>query len=216
MDLRHLPHVTARLRVNSCALAGIAGGAAVARFVPWQLASLVGWCVASAMLLLWIWFEVWPLDDDHTRQRSTMEDSSRGAAVIITTSASVVSLVGVVLGLVKARHVAQPYEALLTIASVLTVVLSWSVLHTMYALRYAHIYYTEPVGGVDFHADPERPDYRDFLYLSFTIGMAFAVSDTDITARNIRHTVTRHSALSYFFGAVIIGLTINVMAGWVH
>jgi uncharacterized membrane protein len=204
------------MRVNTCAVVGIAVGFAASPFVPWQLAVLVGWCGQASLLLGWVWLEVTPLNDDATRARSTVEDNSRTAAAITSITASAISIGGVVVGLAKARHVHEPYEALLTVFSILTVLLSWSVVHTMYALRYAHLYYSDTPGGIDFHADPERPDYRDFLYLSFTIGMAFAVSDTDITSRKVRHTVTRHSVLSYFFGAAIIGLTINVMAGWVH
>jgi uncharacterized membrane protein len=103
----------------------------------------------------------------------------------------------------------------LTVMAVLAVAVSWVVVHTMYALRYAHLYYREQPGGIDFH-DDEAPDYRDFGYLAFTIGMSFAVSDPDINDRTIRRTVTEHALVSYVFGAIIVGLTINVMAGFIR
>jgi uncharacterized membrane protein len=131
------------------------------------------------------------------------------------TTASVVSLAGMAMGLIKARQSTQPLEAVLTVVAVLTVALSWCVVHTMYTLRYAHLYYRDPVGGISFHTD-QPPDYHDFAYLAFTVGMAFAVSDTDLTGRQIRRTCTRHALVSYLFGAVIVGLTINVMAGFVR
>jgi uncharacterized membrane protein len=87
--------------------------------------------------------------------------------------------------------------------------------HTMYTLRYAHLYYRDPEGGIDFNTD-ELPNYHDFAYFAFTIGMSFAVSDTNVMGSKVRHTVTRHALLSYLFGAIIVGTTINVMAGFVH
>ena len=131
------------------------------------------------------------------------------------TVAAVFSLVGMALGLAKARQVHHTMEVLLTVMAVVAVAVSWAVVHTMYALRYAHLYYREQQGGIDFH-DDGPPDYRDFGYLAFTIGMSFAVSDPDIIDRTIRRTVTEHALVSYVFGAVIVGLTINVMAGFIR
>ena len=98
-------------------------------------------------------------------------------------------------------------------ARCLTVVLSWAVVHFVFALRYADEFYTAPIGGIDFKAEPEyAPDYRDFAYVAFTVGMTFQVSDTDIQIRVIRRTVMTHALLSYLFGAVILAVTINVIA----
>ena len=84
-------------------------------------------------------------------------------------------------------------------------------LHTLFTLRYARIYYTQK-GGIDFNqTDPPR--YSDFAYFSFTLGMTFQVSDTDITTATIRATVLRHALLSFVFGSVILATTINLVAG---
>jgi uncharacterized membrane protein len=79
-------------------------------------------------------------------------------------------------------------------------------------LRYARLYYADPVGGVDFNEDV-RPDFSDFAYLAFTIGMTYQVSDTDLTNRRIRRTALRHALLSFLFGTVIVAMTINIVAG---
>jgi len=79
------------------------------------------------------------------------------------------------------------------------------------ALRYAGLYYRDGE-GVDFNEDDD-PDYRDFAYLALTIGMTFQVSDTDLKTKAIRHTAIRHALLSYLFGAVVIAMVINVVAG---
>ena len=167
---------------DACALFGGAAGLVSAFLVPWQLAVLIGWDVMATVLLVWIWAEIGPADAAATQRWSGPEDSSHAAALVVMTAASVVSLAGMALGLIKARQSTQPLEAVLTVMAVLTVVLSWCVVHTMYTLRYAHLYYRDPEGGISFHTD-QAPDYHDFAYLAFTVGMAFAVSDTDLTGR---------------------------------
>jgi uncharacterized membrane protein len=97
---------------------------------------------------------------------------------------------------------------------VLTVVLSWTVVHTVYMLRYAQLYYARGGKGVEFNGG-EPPDYRDFAYLAFTIGMTYQVSDTDLTTKPIRRTATHHALLSYLFGTVVVAMTINVVASLV-
>lgn len=207
-----LRRFSARTRVNTSALVGLAVGVLVGLAAPWQLALLVGWDVTALVLLTWIWLEVFPCDAKQTRLRATAEDSSRTTAVVVMVTASTVSLVAVALGLAKAKNVGTAMEWTLTVSAVLTVVLSWCLVHTMFALHYAHVYYTPPVGGIEFLGGGE-PDYQDFGYLSFTIGMAFALSDTPVPNRLIRRSVTHHAFVSYLFSAVIIGLAINVTAG---
>jgi len=83
----------------------------------------------------------------------------------------------------------------------------------VFALRYAHVWYTEPHGGIDFKTKgAESPDYVDFAYTAFTVGMTFQVSDTDITQRAMRREVLRHALVSFLFGAVILATTVNVIA----
>ncbi len=216
MSPRLAQQVSARRRMYVCAAEGVGVGAVIALFAPWQFASLVGWCFAAAVLLMWITGEIRHADAERTRAWAAPEDNSHRGSGIVITVAAVVSLVGTALGLVKARQVDQPWQTLLTVASVLTVTLSWCVVHTMYGLRYAHLYYRERPGGIDFHDEDGAPDYGDFMYLAFTVGMSFAVSDPDITERSIRRVVTEHALVSYLFGAVIVGLTINVMAGFIR
>jgi uncharacterized membrane protein len=208
-------HVSARRRVNLSALAGVAVGSAVALIVPWQLALLSGWNAMAATLLVATWRQIWHADAELTRRLSLAEDDSRRTAHVVMTVTAVVTPVAMAFGLAKAHHVGQPMAAVLTVFSVVAVVLAWTLVHTLYTLRYAHFYYLEPVGGFDFHAD-ELPDFRDFAYVAFTVGMSFAISDTDVQGRKLRRSVTGHALASYLLGAVIVGLTINLIAGFVH
>jgi uncharacterized membrane protein len=100
---------------------------------------------------------------------------------------------------------------------VLTLLLSWLMLQTTFAFRYAHEFYTispgrnDPDGGLTFPDEPE-PDYFDFLYFSLVLGMTFQVSDVQITARKLRRLAALHGLLSFLFNAVIIALTVNIAA----
>ncbi len=113
--------------------------------------------------------------------------------------------------LLKAAAEIGPPHAIITGVAVVSVVLSWAAVHTVFTLRYARLYYSGG-GGIDFHVD-ERPDFGDFAYVALTIGMTFQVSDTDLTGKRIRMTALRHALLSYLFGVVIVAMTINVVAG---
>jgi uncharacterized membrane protein len=197
------------------AVAGGAAGFVAAFFAPWQLSTLIGWDVAAALFLVWVWTTAGRFDSEETRRFATREDDSRVSAQLLVVGACVVSLVGVGFDLLKASESGSGSgDIVLVSAAVATVVLSWATVHTVFALRYAHEYYARPpVGGIDFKSGSEyAPDYRDFAYVAFGIGMTFQVADTDVNHREMRRTVLRHSLLAYLFGAVILAVTINVVA----
>jgi uncharacterized membrane protein len=191
---------------------GVLVAVALAWIAPWQLAVLAGWDLAAAIVLARVWFSVGRFDADETRAFATREDDSRASADLLLITASVASLGGAAAGLLKAHHSDHALDVLLTVASVLTVALSWAVVHTVFALRYAHEYYTATPGGIDFKSRDYEPSYGDFAYIAFTVGMTFQVSDTDIGSDLIRRTVLRHALISYLFGAVILAVLVNVIA----
>jgi uncharacterized membrane protein len=199
-------------RLLVAAAVGIIAAGAVAILAPWQLAALVGWGTTAGFFVLSVWLSVHRFSPDETREYATREDNSRVAASLLLLSASVASLVGAGFDLMKAEQAHSSGRAILTVAGVVTVALSWAMVHTVFTLRYAHEYYTPPVGGIDFKTRDELPDYHDFAYVAFTIGMTFQVSDTDIQARRTRRTVLRHALLAYLFGAVILAVVVNVIA----
>ena len=103
----------------------------------------------------------------------------------------------------------------LTLA-VATILLSWTFIHVIFALHYAHEYYGEGAkgGGLSFPGD-DRPDYWDFVYFSFVIGMTFQVSDVQVTSKLLRRIVVAHGVLSFFFSVTILALAVNLAAGLV-
>jgi uncharacterized membrane protein len=204
--------VSARTRIVSVLGAGVIASASALPFMPWHMAPLVGWDVASATYLAWVWTAVWGLDGEQTAAVSTREDDSRPAAEALLIAASVASLVGVGVVLIRAADQRGSARVLLAAFAVLSVVLSWTAVQTVFTLRYASLYHRGG-SGIDFREKDRLPDYHDFAYVAFTIGMTYQVSDTDLTSFTMRRTALRQSLLSYLFGIVIVAITINLIAG---
>jgi uncharacterized membrane protein len=204
------PSVGVRIAVSLGA--GVVSGLVVAIVGPWWLIPLSGWDVAALIFVSWMWRSLWSLDAADTAKQARRENPRRAAADALLLGASIASLVAVGLVLVRAGHTTGLSKALLVGLSVASIVLAWSVVHTVYTLRYAKLYYESTPEGVDFNTE-ETPCYIDFAYLALTIGMTFQVSDTNLTSTNIRRTALRHALLSYAFGTLIIATTINLIAG---
>jgi uncharacterized membrane protein len=179
-------------------------------FFAWQIAVLAGWSATGLVVAGWTIASLWTLDATETSEVATREDSSRALSDLLLLLAATGSLAAIAFGLVKAGSSKGAAQGLITALAIFTVVVSWAVVHTVFALRYASIYYRNG-GGVDFNED-DKPDYRDFAYLALTIGMTFQVSDTDLQTKAIRHTAIRHALVSYLFGAVVVAMVINVVA----
>jgi len=190
-------------------LVGVAAGAIVTFTVGWRYGLLAGWMVAALVFLTWIWLDIARMDAPTTAAHAVREDSGRKTSDALVVVAAVASLGAVALLLSSGSSSGQDLQALLSVSSV---ALAWASVHTMYTTRYAHLYYTDEDGGIDFNED-DPPTYVDFAYLAFTIGMTFQVSDTDLKTKVIRATALRHALLSYLFGAIIVATTINLVAG---
>jgi uncharacterized membrane protein len=207
-------YLTARKRVAIAGGGGIVAYGLSALLTPWQVAVLLGWDVMAALFLGWVWWTIRGSDSDRTARLAKFEDPSRALADLVLVSASVASLPGVGFALVKASSEAGAARALITGVALMTVAFSWLSVHAVFTLRYADLYYAAG-GGIDFHED-RAPDYGDFGYVAFTIGMTYQVSDTDLVSRPIRMAAIRHALLSYLFGIAVIATTINVVAGLVN
>lgn len=189
------------------ALVGVVAGLLTA----WQSAVLLAWTTTAAIVIVWNLAIIWPRDAAQTRELAGNVDETRATADAMLLTSAVGSLAAVGLVLIKASRAAGMAKAGYVTLAVATVFFSWALVQLVYTLRYAHLYYAEG-GGVDFNTDSD-PDFHDFAYLSLTVGMTFQVSDTNISSRPMRRTVTRHALLSYLFGVVVIAMAINVVAG---
>jgi uncharacterized membrane protein len=207
-------HAPALRRALVVAAIGLAVAVALWRFLTWGLAVVAGWDAAALTFLLIIWAMILRADSSHAAQLATREDETRGSAALLLTGASVASLLGVGFALDLAGRASGPRRVLLIGAAVLTVVLSWTVVNTVYTLRYADLHFRSRAAGIAFgDAADVRATYRDFAYVAFTIGMCYQVSDTTVRDPRIRRTVLSHALLSYLFGVVIVGGSVNLVAG---
>lgn len=202
---------SASLRLVVSVAAGMVVGVGVSLPGTWRVGLLVGWMAAAALFVVWMWLTIWPMDPGATAAHASREDPGRVVADGVFLLAALASLIAVGLLLLGgASHVGgKPGQSALSFASV---VLAWATVHTLFAVRYACLYYAGSAGGIDFN-DPHPPRYSDFAYLSFTIGMTFQVSDTNLQTTAIRATALRHALLSYLFGVGIIATMINLVAG---
>jgi uncharacterized membrane protein len=199
----------ASVRVGLSAGFGLLPGVPVGALAGVAFGTLVTWDVAIVAYIASIWAKSWGLDADRTARISVREDPTRATADLLLLAAAVASLAAVAVVLANARGGSdQPLRIALGLTSV---VLSWALVHTVFAVRYARLFYTGPDGGIDFN-QPEPPTYRDFAYLAFTIGMTFQVSDTALQAADIRTVALQHALLSYLFGTGVLATTVNLVA----
>jgi uncharacterized membrane protein len=184
-------------------------------FVTWELALVGGWDAIALTVLLAIWPVIIRADGSLAPLLAAREDETEGAARVLLVGASVASLLGAGYALHLAGQDNGAPRALLIGVAVLTVMLSWTVINTVYTLRYADQHFRSKPGGIAFGTDDDqqRPGYRDFAYVAFTIGMCYQVSDTTLRDSRLRRTALAHAVLSYVFGVVIVAGSVNLISG---
>jgi uncharacterized membrane protein len=200
------------VRVAISAGVGVLTAVGTGVFAPIWVVPLASWGLAALIFVVWMWRSLWPLSPELTARRSRSENPGRATTDLILIGASIVSLLAVGLVLVKANQSTGLERGFLVALSAASIVLSWAVVHTVFSLRYAKMYYSGEPGGIDFNED-DPPGFADFAYLALTIGMTYQVSDTNLQSKAIRRTAVRHALLSFAFGTLIIATTINLVAG---
>jgi len=206
---------SAAVRFAVGAAVGVVAGVIACLFTIWEAAVLIGWDAGVGVVLVWAWLALAGLSPAETERLAIREDPSVPFSEVLVLTSGVAVLGAVGLLLVRAANATGGTKAYLISLGVLSVALSWSLVHTVFTLRYARAYYGRPVGGIDFNED-DPPSYLDFAYLAVTIGMTFQVSDTNLTTKVIRRIALVHALLSYLFGAVIVALVINVVSSLLH
>ena len=211
-------HAPAMRRAVTAFIAGLIVTVALLPFAAWGLALVAGWDATALTFLLTTWPIIIRADSSRAPQLAAREDQTEGSARALLVGASVASLVGVGYALTLAGRDSGAPRVLLIGAAVLTVMLSWTVINTVYTLRYADLHFRSKPGGIAFSDEngQERPSYRDFAYVAFTIGMCYQVSDTTLRDPRIRRTVLAHAILSYLFGVVIVAGSVNLISGLVR
>jgi uncharacterized membrane protein len=213
-------HQDARHRLVLGVAAGVVVFFAARESLRLWSATIAAWNTFAGVILLLDWRIIWTTPQRKIRERAQQEDLSRLLIFIFVVVASCAALFAV--GFLIRAHKGQSggHFAVHLLLTLSTVISSWALLHTVYSLRYAHAYYgdsDEPgvhqhAGGLMFPGD-RPPNYFDFAYFSFVVGMTCQVSDVQITSRRMRGITLIHSVLSFGFNTIILALLINTVSG---
>lgn len=192
----------------------------VAGFAAWAVASragvpapgLIGWDVGGLIYLVGLWHLFLSTDEAELRRHAGDEDEKLGIILALLVAAVGVSVAALLVVLADA----QPDDGASRIVALVTLLISWTLLHSVYTLHYAHDFFGKggdgkPRGGLDFPGSPPS-SYLDFVYFAFCIGATFQVSDVDATSLRLRRVIVVHAVLSFLFNTVILALAINMAA----
>ena len=190
-------------------IAGTAAGILVGFLMPWPFGVIAGWGVGCLVYVMWVWIAIWRFDAERTLEHAQREDPTRAVSDIMILTASIASLVAVGILLQTSEQSGMAIAA--SIFAVGSIALSWLLVHTLYSLRYARQYYAKkPIGGIDFN-QPDPPQYSDFAYFAFNLGMTFQVSDNNISSPALRKIILAHTLISYLFNTVVIASVVNLV-----
>jgi uncharacterized membrane protein len=177
---------------------------------------MIGWNTFSLCMIIMTWITFKITTHTEIRKQAGLQDSSRVVIFIMIIISTFASFLAVLLLLISKDKATEVLDIPVAVSGM---AFSWFLVHTIFAMRYAHIFYGDhetkpdaPAGGLDF-PDDENPGYMDFAYFSFVLGMTFQVSDVQVTSKRLRKLALLHGILSFTFNTVIVALTINVIAG---
>jgi len=206
-------------RLLVCALAGLACYLVLPHGLALSARIAASWVFGVILFLVLTAFVIIAATPEYMRRRARQQDPRRSVIFAIILTGAAISFVALGFTLHK-----QPDETAFALALRMllvgaTIAASWTLVHTVFALHYAHHYYGDgPIpgpsddrGGLAFPGDLP-PDYWDFLYFSFVVGMTCQVSDVQVTSRPMRRITLGHGVLSFFFNTVILALAINLLA----
>ncbi len=179
---------------------------------------MIGWNTFSTLIILEYWLTFLFINSGQIRQQSKIEDASRTVTFLVILVSTLASFLAVLL-LLLTKQKFQGTETFHLVIAISGMLLSWFLIHTLFTAKYAHIYYGDAdetpdahAGGLDFPGD-KKPEYIDFAYFSFVLGMTFQVSDVSITSKRLRNLAMWHGMLSFGYNTIMIALTINLIAG---
>lgn len=206
--------VRARPRLFICVGVGIVLSTLAVLVSGWRSATclLAGWDVSIA-LYLGLAFQMMARSDVGViRRRAALQDEGQFTILTLTVGAALASL-GAIFAELSTSATGGTRQTGHVILATMTILLSWALIHTIFALHYTHEFYDDTGGqGMAFPGGEAQPDYWDFVYFSFVIGMTSQVSDVAITSKEIRRTATVHGIVSFMFNAALLALTVNIAA----
>lgn len=189
--------------------------------LDWLVIAMIIWNAFAFAFILTSWFIFYNRTPEQMRARARQEDGSRVFVFMVILISCFASMFAVLL-LILSQDTAGTPRMIYVPVAIGTMLFSWLMVHTTFCFHYAHLYYDDAekddsvhAGGLDF-PNENKPDYLDFVYFSYVIGMTFQVSDVAITSRTIRRLALLHGLLSFGLNTFVVALTINLIAGLKH
>jgi uncharacterized membrane protein len=209
------------LRAYPRLFASAAVGLAIALLIPGgspTLRAVIGWDCGTIVYLSLVMAMAAGATEASMRGRAALEDGARWVFLALVAGAAFFSMFAILGIMREAKAAGGSGMVVLSILAAITVVLSWLFAHTVFAVHYAHEYFIDLAGnrpaGLNFPSERDDPDYWDFLYFSFVIGMTAQVSDVQVLTQRWRRLVLAHGILSFLFNTVVLALSINLLAGF--
>lgn len=217
---QHIARLEAHHRFTICAIFGILSFFSLGHALNLPFRLILGWDAYAACFLALAWTRIFSITPKEVVKMATLQHTSRMIIFVGVLIAACVSMVAVAFLLGSAKDLPMSARSGHIICAVSTVILSWVMVHTLFTLHYGYLYYRkhspdqdDPGKRLLFPGDEKYPDYYDFAYFSFTVGMCFQVSDVCITSKQIRRAVLGHSVLSFAYNTAILALAMNLVAG---
>jgi uncharacterized membrane protein len=217
----HLPWIVRLSALQRLVIAAAAALLAAVLLSPWfpaQVLLLATWSIGTLCYLCFAWIVVATTDETLTRIRAQLYDPSGPVifALILTAASASFVAIGFMIGEMSDLSY-WPRTARLTL-SIAALLLSWLLIHTVFAFHYAHLYYLQPRGQAPHHGglrfpEDKSPDYLDFAYYSFVVGMTSQVSDVSVLSRPMRRLTLIHGVLSFIYNVAVLAMSINIIGG---
>lgn len=213
-------HIDAHHRLIAAIVVGIVAAFVAKDFLPNTETILITWMSFAFVNILFEWWTILSAHPQDVRRLATLQDSSRTIIFLFIVAGTIISLLSIAFLMKSPAHATSGQVTFHVILNICSVIISWWLVHTVFTLRYAHNYYdkvdhegNEKSGcGLKFPGD-DKPDYMDFVYFSFNLGVAFQVSDVAITSSKMRRLVWVHSLISFAYNTAIVALSINIVSG---
>ena len=209
-------YVRVRPRLSTATMIGVVLALFLPKTISGPTRALLTWDVGAGLYLGLAWTMMFRASVEKMRWRARIQDDGAAAILALTVVASVASLAAILLELIGIKSLSPRDQTLHLGLAALTILVSWSFVHTAFALHYAHEFYDDAGKDgqrcLDFPGNSE-PDYVDFLYFAFVIGTTSQTADVTIDSSPMRRLALLHGVIAFFFNTTLLALMVNIAAG---
>jgi uncharacterized membrane protein len=214
--VRVLRQLRARPRLVTATIVGLATALIMPEAVPRPTRALLAWDAGAGLYLVLAWTMMLRASVQQMRWRAKRQDDGAAAVLTLTVFAALASLAAITLELIGVRNYPPRVQTLHLALSGITILCSWFIVHTAFALHYAHEFYEgDPhiqERSLTFPGNHE-PNYLDFLYFAFVLGTTSQTSDVTICSGAMRRLALAHGVIAFFFNTTLLALVVNIAAG---